>query len=247
MLWIQVLGPPHIQRDERRVPVSGPQRVALLGVLAVRCGTVVPYSELVDELWGEAPPGDAPNAVRAHVCRLRSILDGAEIVSAAGGYRLDAAACRVDVAVFERLVTEIAAAGAGHAFAEVIAKADAALGLWTGPPFASAPEASLRRRAGIRLEEQRRMVVTAFVRAHFRLGTFEQAVARLREELAADPGWERGCALLIEALARTGRSAEAQDAYRRTCSWLRHQHQLPPGPRLQRLNLAVSRHQIVEG
>lgn len=245
MLSIRVLGTPQIERDGVWRAVGGPQRTALLGCLVACHGHVVSFSDLVDELWGSRPPLDAPNAVRSHVSRLRTLLrqpgTPIPIAHCAGGYRLDVATESVDASVFECLVRDCLDALERRDFRTAVALGERAIALWTGPTFVEADEYGLRRRAAVRLEEQRLTVVVGLSKAYFQLGAHQQAVPRLRAELLSRPGWEEGCALLMTALVCCGRRAEALDAYHRTRTWLRRHHGIDPGPELQRLSLTVLR------
>ncbi|MEU4104276.1 helix-turn-helix domain-containing protein, partial [Streptomyces tanashiensis] len=99
-----VLGPTLARTpDGTDVPVGGPRVRALLTVLALRAGRTVPVPHLVDEVWhGDEPPADAPAALQALVGRLRRALGRDRVVSAEGGYRLDARPEDVDARRFER-------------------------------------------------------------------------------------------------------------------------------------------------
>ena len=83
------------------LPVPPPMPRALLGMLALRPGSAVPVDEIIDGLWGDAPPESARNVVQVYVSSLRKTLGRDMIGSGPGGYRLGAAA-RVDVAEFEQ-------------------------------------------------------------------------------------------------------------------------------------------------
>src|SRR4051812_24441884 len=87
------------------VPLGGARLRALLAMLLLDAGRVVPVDRLIDGLYGERPPAGAVNAVQSQVSRLRSALpvefDGA-------GYRLAIDPDEVDAHRFARL------AAAGH-------------------------------------------------------------------------------------------------------------------------------------
>jgi DNA-binding SARP family transcriptional activator len=161
-------------------------------------------------------------------------------VCSLGGYRLTVAPEQVDVAVFDRLAKECLAQG-DAAPAQAIELGERCTSLWYGPVFANAPEGGLRRCAAMRLEEQRLLVVATLARAHLRRRSSEKVVPWLRAELAGRPGWEPGCGLLMEALYRSGRRADALDVYHRTRVWLRHHHGLDPEPGLRALSLQILR------
>ncbi|MGO4463174.1 winged helix-turn-helix domain-containing protein, partial [Streptomyces sp. M-16] len=90
-------------RDETGapLPLGGARLRALLAALALRAGgpAAVPVADLVDEVWGDDPPRDAPAALQALVSRLRRALGSRDSVRAdpAGGYRLAVAREDVDL------------------------------------------------------------------------------------------------------------------------------------------------------
>ncbi|NED86153.1 hypothetical protein G3I76_39465, partial [Streptomyces sp. SID11233] len=92
-------------RDEEggALPLGGMRLRALLASLALRPGRSVPITELVDDVWADDPPADAPAALQALVGRLRRVLGRDALASTPGGYRLAATPADVDLHVFERL------------------------------------------------------------------------------------------------------------------------------------------------
>ncbi|MGJ7420622.1 BTAD domain-containing putative transcriptional regulator, partial [Streptomyces cinereoruber] len=136
-----VLGPTLVHApDGTDVAVGGPRVRALLTALVLRAGRPVPVRELVDEVWyGDEPPADAVAALQALVGRLRRALGRERVVSAEGGYRLDARPEDVDLHRFERLAAEGTAALAAGDAGRAAALLDEALGLWRGPALADLP------------------------------------------------------------------------------------------------------------
>ncbi|MEJ7569603.1 MAG: helix-turn-helix domain-containing protein [Gaiellaceae bacterium] len=47
------------------LPLGGAKQRSLLAILLLRAGEVVSVDRLIDELWGEAPPEDAPTALHS--------------------------------------------------------------------------------------------------------------------------------------------------------------------------------------
>ncbi|MFD3530809.1 BTAD domain-containing putative transcriptional regulator [Streptomyces sp. NPDC058664] len=207
-----VLGPTLAHApDGTDVPVGGPRVRALLTVLVLRAGRTVPVSDLVDEVWhGDQPPADAVAALQALVGRLRKALGRDRVISAEGGYRLDAHQEDVDARRFERLAAEGAAAlGAGDP-ARAAALLDEALGLWRGPAFADLPD---RDAEAARWEARRLDARRAGLDAALALGGASAALPELTALCAAHPLDEPLQALRIRALRDTGRAAEALAAY----------------------------------
>jgi hypothetical protein len=73
-MQVGVLGPVVVWRDGAPVDVGGERLRTLLSLLALWAGRVVGASELIDGLWGEAPPAGAANALQSLVSRLRAVL-----------------------------------------------------------------------------------------------------------------------------------------------------------------------------
>ncbi|MFF0478651.1 BTAD domain-containing putative transcriptional regulator [Streptomyces sp. NPDC004284] len=197
--------------DGTALPVGGPRLRALLTVLALRAGRTVSVSDLVDEVWhGDEPPADAPAALQALVGRLRRALGRDRVLSAEGGYRLDARPEDVDARRFERLAAEgVAALGAGDP-ARAAALLDEALGLWRGPALADLPD---RDAEAARWEARRLDTRRARLDAALALGDASAALPELTALCADHPLDEPLQALRIRALRDTGRAAEALDAY----------------------------------
>ncbi|MFJ3235032.1 ATP-binding protein [Streptomyces sp. NPDC086787] len=191
------------------IPVGGPRLRALLTALALRPGRTTAPETLIDEVWADDPPQDAPAALQALVGRLRRTAGRDTVTSAPGGYRLEATRDDVDLYVFERLTRDgIAALDRGDPATAHTALTDA-LALWYGPALADLPDrAAAARPEALRLEAAR-----ARAAATLGLGRAQDAVPELRELTTAHPYDEPLHALLIRALRDTGRAADALAAY----------------------------------
>ena len=84
-LSLQVLGPLVLRRDGVDAPLGGPLPQSLIAVLASAQGRTVSTSRLVDEIWGDDPPGSAETTVASYVSRLRRAIDvaGTDVASSA--------------------------------------------------------------------------------------------------------------------------------------------------------------------
>ncbi|MET9675747.1 BTAD domain-containing putative transcriptional regulator, partial [Streptomyces sp. NPDC006482] len=230
-----VLGPTLARApDGTDVTVGGPRVRALLTVLALRAGRTVPVPVLVDEVWhGDEPPADAVAALQALVGRLRRALGRTTVISADGGYRLDARPEDVDAQRFERLVVEgVAALGADDAV-RAAALLDEALALWRGPAFADLPdrEAEVARWDARRLDARRARLGAALA-----LGEAAQVLPELTVLSAAHPLDEPLQALRIRALRDTGRAAEALAAYESVRRAFANRLGTDPSPALRALH-----------
>ncbi|WP_307783364.1 BTAD domain-containing putative transcriptional regulator, partial [Streptomyces sp. MBT53] len=220
--------------DERGavVALGGARLRALLAALALHPGRIVPFGTLIDEVWADEPPQDAPAALQALVGRLRRTVGKDAIVSDPGGYRLAATRDDVDLYVFERLVRQgTAALERGEA---TVAARDLgeALALWRGPALADLPD----RSAAARPDALRQEATRARVEADLLLGRAADAVPELKELTAAHPYDEPLHALLIRALRDAGRGADALAAYETARRALADGLGTDPGPELRALH-----------
>ncbi|MFI6420856.1 BTAD domain-containing putative transcriptional regulator [Streptomyces sp. NPDC050842] len=220
--------------DGADVTVGGPRVRALLTVLALRAGRTVPVPDLVDEVWyGDEPPADAVAALQALVGRLRRALGRAAVISADGGYRLDARPEDVDAHRFDRLAVEGSAALSGGDAVRAAALLDEALGLWRGPALADLPDRDAE--AG-RWEARRLDARRARLGAALALGEADAALPELTALSAAHPLDEPLQALRIRALRDTGRAAEALAAYESVRRALANRLGTDPSPALRALH-----------
>ena len=211
-----ILGPVQAVRDGRELGLGGPRRRAVLALLLVAGGRVVPAERLAEELWGGCPPPGAAGTLRAHVSRLRTLLrPDAALIARGGGYALAAEPGQLDAGRFERLV------GAGRDALERGEAAVAAgrfreaLGLWRGRALADVADVEPLAREGARLEELRLVAVEGRIEADLALGLEAEVAGELEALVAEHPVRERLWRLLVLALYRSGRQADALAAYRR--------------------------------
>ncbi|WP_037687596.1 AfsR/SARP family transcriptional regulator [Streptomyces aureocirculatus] len=206
----QILGATQAHDDEGApLPVGGPRLRALLAALALHPNRTVPVPTLIDDIWAESPPTDAPAALQALVGRLRRALGSHAIASAPGGYRLTATPDEVDLHRFERLTREGIAALDRDDPATAARVLREALSLWHGPALADLPD----RTAATRPEARRQEATRARVTADLLLGHGTDVLPELKELVADHPYDEALRAQLIRALRDAGRGADALAAY----------------------------------
>ncbi|AZM54112.1 AfsR family transcriptional regulator [Streptomyces sp. WAC 01529] len=214
------------------LPVGGQRLRALLAALALHANRTVTVGALIDEVWADDPPTDAPAALQALVGRLRRVLGKEAVASAPGGYRLAVAPDDVDLHRFERLAREGRAA-LDHGDPAPAARAlRDALALWRGPALADLPD----RAAAARPEAQRAEVLRARIEADLLLGRAPDVVPELRELIVGQPYDETARALLIRALRDAGRGADALAAYEDARRALAEGLGADPGPELRALH-----------
>ncbi|MEU2267110.1 BTAD domain-containing putative transcriptional regulator [Streptomyces olindensis] len=216
----------------KAVPLGGPRLRALLTALALRPSRVTTPGTLIDEIWADDPPQDAPAALQALIGRLRRALGKDAVSSETGGYRLAATHDDIDLFVFERLVRQGTDALAADDPARAERHLDAALALWRGPALADLPD----RSAATRPEATRLEAIRARAEARLRLGRAQDVVPELRELTVVHPYDEPLRALLIRALRDSGREADALAAYESARRALAEGLGADPGPELRALH-----------
>ncbi|MFJ2823214.1 AfsR/SARP family transcriptional regulator [Streptomyces toxytricini] len=205
-----LLGPVQAHHGALALPLGPPQQRAVLAMLLCRHNTVVGTGELVDGLWGEAPPHTAVGTVRSYVYRLRRIL-GARITTHGQGYRLRLGHGELDLCRFEDLVAEARGAAADGNPAAARDGLAEGLGLWRGTPLAGlpGPQARIQRE---RLAELRLSVLVERIELDVLLGRHARLVGELTGLCAEHPRNDRLRALLDTVLERSGRGREARTA-----------------------------------
>jgi predicted ATPase/class 3 adenylate cyclase len=199
---------------------------AVLAALALSAGSAVPVSRLVEVVWGEKPPRTAGKTLQSYVTRLRKGLGPGTIVRTGAAYRLDVAADSVDVARFQR----------GLADGDV----EAALAEWRGAPLAGLDAPGLTGTVDALVEQ---WLGAMEIDLGQRIETDAAAViGSLTELTAAYPFREELWALLMTALYRVGRQADALAAYRKVRYQLVEHLGVEPGPRLRELESLILGH-----
>ena len=233
----RILGPLEALEGARSVRLGASKPRALLAVLLLHPNEVVSTARLVDELWGERPPATAAKLVQGYVHALRKHLDADILVTQAPGYRLRVDRDALDLHEFQRLTEEARSAPAERA-AEL---RRSALELWRGPPLADVVfEGQARHEVG-RLSELHLATQIELLETELELGRHSQLVGELELLVAAHPYQERLCGLLMLALYRSGRQAEALRAYQGARRALSEELGLEPRQALRDLETAILR------
>jgi predicted ATPase/DNA-binding SARP family transcriptional activator len=228
--------------DEGGVPlaVPGAKVRALLALLALDCGRVVPTDRLIDGLWQDDPPAGVTNALQRLVSKLRKSLGAGELVAMRPpGYVLALELDAVDVHRLDRLAREARAAteeGDLHAAVTTFAEAEA---LWRGAPLADFAYEEFAQPHIARLEELHLSLIEDRVDAELARGQQQHLVGELEVLVAEHPVRERLRGQLMVALYRAGRQADSLRIFQEGRAALADELGLDPGHELRNLETAI--------
>ena len=240
-MQFRILGPLEVWSSSGEVSLGGPKPRALLALLLLHTNEIVPADRLIDELWGEDSPEDAAAVLRVNVSRLRKALPQDVLTTRSPGYFLRVDAEALDLHRFERLVDEGRSLLARGLAADASERLHDALSLWRGQPLADFAYESFAQGAIARLEEIRLAAVELRVDADLSLGSDDELVGELEVLVTEHPLRERLRGYLMMALYRSGRQADALDAYQSGRRALVDQLGIEPSPALRELERAILR------
>lgn len=201
---IQLLGPVHASVDGVVAELGGPRQRRLLAVLAMHAGEPVGTSGIIDAVWPEGDlPSDPRETLRTYVSRLRRALGGSDTIAArAGTYTLRVAPDTIDAHRFEACLDDAREEPSAVRLREAIS-------LWRGPALDGFEHEDWARSYVVRLTELCLVAGDELGRVLIEEGSVAEAVTHLTGVVADHPLRERSHRLLMLALHRSGRSAEA--------------------------------------
>jgi len=232
-----ILGPLEVRDGDTEVELRGGQQRKLLAILLLHSGEAVSSDRLIEELWDGKPPETAAKALQGYVSSLRKQLGPETVETVGAGYRLVEAE-ETDVRRFGELLAEARPLERGPA----AAKLREALALWRGPALADFTYDDFAGNEIERLEELRLAAIERRIDLEIALGHHDDLVPELEALVHAYPLRERLRAHLMVALYRSGRQAEALDAYRDARTALRDELGLEPSEELQALQRSILDH-----
>lgn len=238
----RLLGAVEVWRAGRAVPLGGPRQRAVLAALLLRANESVSVSQLREAVW-EDPPVAAESNVRTYLARLRRELrePGGEsrLITRHGGYELVVHPGELDWAAFDELAGRGRRAAEAGDFGAAAGCFDRALRLWRGRPLDGLKPGPGLRAELTRLWERYLTVVEQRARAGIELGEHEVVVGDLRRFVAEHPAREELSSLLMLALYRCGRQAEALDVLAGTRQHLVTEFGVEPGAGLRTMQQRI--------
>lgn len=239
-LRFTVLGPVRAWRGSELLSSGSPQQRALLAALLLREGRTATAGELIDAFWGEDPPSQALATIRTYASRLRKILGQDTLVSESGGYAIRTDRAALDLTLAQDLAAEAEKARAAGDRCQARTLINKVLGLWDGEALASVPGPYADNQR-TRLEEWRLQLTETRLDLDLEVGCHAEAISELTALTAAHPLRERLRELLMVALYRSGRQAEALAVYADTRRLLAEELGVDPRPELAQLQQRILR------
>jgi DNA-binding SARP family transcriptional activator len=242
-MQLRVLGPVEVVHDRSSVTIRGGKPRQLLAFLAMHANRPVPSEQLIDWLWEGSAPPSASTALRVHVGRLRRALEperganapSGRLPATAHGYVLRVEPDELDAERFERLVLLGREANAGGEQVFAVAQLVDALSLWRGDAYQDVRDLNAAATEIARIEELRAVAIEELGVARLAIGDHLALVDDLTAAVHAYPLRERLTGLLMRALYRCGRQADALRAYGELARRLDEELGVQPSPELRSL------------
>ncbi|MEU8631845.1 BTAD domain-containing putative transcriptional regulator [Amycolatopsis sp. NPDC048633] len=233
----RILGTLEVRAYGDRVSLASPRQQRALAVLLLNPNSVVPVERMIDALWEDEPPATAVKQVRNCVSALRSRLGeaGESIVTDGPGYRLQTGSDDLDSLRFRRHVAAARGLAGQAKLVDAVAEIRNALALWRGPALDGLRTTTLAGRAAV-LDDQRADAVELGAEWQLRLGETGEVVRELTEFCGEHPMREQSHLLLMRALAKEGRYAEASTLFHGLRRRLADELGVDPNPDLRRLH-----------
>lgn len=239
----RILGSLEVWRDDQEVPLGGAKQRALLAILLIHANQVVSVDRLIEDLWGEEAPASAPNVIQTYVSRLRKALEQpgvpAVLESRKPGYVIHVRPEELDVSRHERLLERARDAMDKEDPASASSMYSEALNLWRGEPLSDFTYEAFAQREIERLRDLRVAAMEGRIEAELAIGGGAELVGELHSLAHEYPLRERLRGQLMLALYRSGRQAEALQAYQDARRALADELGIDPGPDLQGLERAI--------
>src|SRR4029077_5280560 len=245
-LRVGVLGPVMAWYGDQELPVGQPRQQAVLGILAMRANRVICRGELVDAVWGQDPPASAEGGIYTYVAGLRRVIEpnrslrgpGRVLVSSGAGYVLHLVPGQPDAVAFEQDLGRARQLRKAGDTAGAVTALNSALALWRGIAFAGVP-GPFAETERVRLAERRSPAAEERAAVLLALGRHEEVVPDLTAMVADHPLRERMRGLLMVALYRCGRQAEALRVFAEGRKVLAEELGIDPGGDLSRIHQQV--------
>ena len=241
-MHFKILGPLEIRVNEQEIPLNGARQRAVMAGLLLEANRVIPTNRLIKLLWDTQPPATAKEQVQNVVSAVRRTLErwsplAGTVVTRPSGYMAVAPTDQLDAARFQELSAQARATVANDP-PTALGMYHAALALWRGPALAGLGNEVVHA-AAVRLDEERLVTLEERLELELELGGARNIVGDLQALTMEHPLRERPRGMLMLALYRTGRTAEALTVFRTTRRMFIEELGLEPSDQLRRLEQQI--------
>src|SRR5438034_4609120 len=223
----RILGPLEVSTQGESLDLGGQKQRALLAALLLEANRVVSQDRLIEALWEDDPPETALKALQVYVSQLRKALGKERLVTKAPGYMLRVEQGEFDLERFLTLQEE--------------GRLQEALELWRGPPLSDFRYQRFAQAEIARLEELHLAYLEERVEHDLARGRHAGLVGELDALVSEHPLRERLRSQLMLALYRSGRQAEALEAYQQARTALVEELGIEPERLLRDLEKSILR------
>ena len=239
----RILGAIAVTSADGSAQVRGRRQVALLAFLLLRANRVVTTDQLIDALWSDQPATGALKRLQVAVTRLRTALDGSgeALQTVGGGYLFAVEPGELDADLFRTRLREAQSSLDAGRPAVAAAALREGLAMWRGPPLAEVAYADFAQAEIRQLDELRLNAVELALDADLACGRHREVLAEIETLMAEQPLRERPRAQRMLALYRSGRQAEALEAFHELRRTLIAELGIEPGPDVRGLHQAILR------
>jgi DNA-binding SARP family transcriptional activator len=205
-------------------------------MLLLDANRVISANRLIEAMWDGEPPATASRQLHNAVAAIRRSFASAKyiVVKDGPGYRIQVDPQDIDAHRFTTMIARASAAAAGGRAAEAIELLEAGLALWEGPAL-SGLNSPILDIVAAKLEEKRLCATEQLIGLRLDGGDAAALVPQLGELVSQNPLREETRRLLILALYRSGRKADALNVYEKGRRLLRDEIGVDPCVSLREL------------
>jgi SARP family transcriptional regulator, regulator of embCAB operon len=240
----EILGPLRVVAGYEEYSLSARKMEILLATLLIRTNQVVSAGQLLNELWGEEQPRRAAAGLHVYISQLRKFLGGIRdfdgaIVTRSPGYLLQLGSDELDLHGFQEAMSDGRARLKAGAAADAAAALETALSLHRGPVVGGIEGGPIVASFAAWIEESRLECLEMLAEADLALSRHREVVSMLISLVTEHPLREAFYQLLMLALYRSGRQADALRVYQRARDVIVGELGLEPCRSLRELHQAI--------
>jgi DNA-binding SARP family transcriptional activator len=241
VVYFAILGSLEAAASGTPIPITAPKQRAVLATLLIDANNDVPVDRLTQYVWDGRPPVAAQTTLQSYIYRLRQLLRpirDVELQTSSASYMLQVDPGKVDVWAFKNHVAEAREKAFHGDLQESVRSLRKGLSLWRGDALAGVPGEFIQQEAGF-LTDERIAAYEDLFSAEIALGNHRKIIPELQKVVSIYQFHETLRAQLMLALYRSGRQAEALQAYGLVRRKLRNDLGIEPGPELQELHKSI--------